>query len=235
MNAPFLPTVLLAGVAALDGAPIAQTMLSQPLIAGTILGLLWGDMQTALQVAIVLQVIAASTLPVGARTPEDYAVGGVVGVGLALALASRQPFIMARDACALVGVLGGLLAATGGVPLLKWQRRRNEARSRWCEEAIRGGDERALGKAHLAAIVLAFGVGVAWAGVCLAAGVVAFDDVIGRESLRLARAWSLAQPLWLGLGLAHVLNAFVQRRLARAAVFGAALIAAWLALIMGTP
>ena len=235
MKEAFVQTVLLGGVAALDAAPLAQTMLSQPLVIGTLLGWVWGDFPTALEVAVVLQVIAASTLPVGARTPEDYAIGGAVGVGLALALSSRQPFIMAREACALLGVLGGMLAATGGVPLLKWQRRRNEALSRWSEAAIRAGDERALGSAQLAGSALAFGVGVAYSAACLAVGVWALDGLVGRESLRLSRAWGLAQPLWIGLGLAHVLHAFVQRRLARAAVFGAALIAAWLALIMGTP
>ena len=56
-----------------------------------------------------------------------------------------------------------------------------------------------------------------------------------RHSLRLSRAWTLAQPLWLGLGLAQLLSAFLQRRLARAAVFGAALIGAWIALMVGTP
>jgi hypothetical protein len=55
------------------------------------------------------------------------------------------------------------------------------------------------------------------------------------DSLKLARAWRLAQPLWLGLGLAQILHAFVQRRLTRVAVFGAALIAAWLVLVVGSP
>ena len=55
------------------------------------------------------------------------------------------------------------------------------------------------------------------------------------ESLWLARAWRLAQPLWLGLGLAQLLHAFVQRRLSRVSVFGAALIAAWLANVVGAP
>ena len=55
------------------------------------------------------------------------------------------------------------------------------------------------------------------------------------ESLRLTHAWSVAEPLWLGLGLAQMLHAFVQRRLSRAALFGAALIASWLALMVGAP
>ena len=234
MNPQMLGTILLGGVAALDATPVAQTFLSQPLVTGTLLGALWGDWRTALQVAIVLQILAASTVPVGARTPEDYAVGGVVGVGVALALGAAQPFTIGKDACALLGVMSGLLTATLGAGLLKWQRRLNEGLSRWCEERLRLGDEGALGAAQRAAVVLAFAVGVAYCAVCLAAAVAGFQRLVTSESLWLAKAWRLAQPLWLGLGLAQLLHAFVQRRLSRIAVFGAALIAAWLMQIVGT-
>jgi mannose/fructose/N-acetylgalactosamine-specific phosphotransferase system component IIC len=228
-----LAVLLLAGIAALDAAPIAQTLLSQPLVTATILGAVWGDWHVALEVGIVLQILAASTLPVGSRTPEDYAVGGVVGVGVALALASLQPFAMARESAALLGVFAGMIAAAGGVPLLKWQRRLNEGLSRWCEARLRAGDEAALGHAQLAAIVLSFAVGVAWCALCLGLGVRFLGPLVGTQSLRLSRAWALAQPLWLGLGLAQLLHAFVQRRLTRAAAFGCAMVAAWLLLVVG--
>lgn len=232
MSAPWLWTVLLGGVAALDATPVGQTLLSQPLVTATALGLLWGDPGTALTVGIVLQLLAASTLPIGARTPEDYAVGGVVGVALALALAQLHPFPMAREAADLLGVLAGMVVATLGVPLTKWQRRRNEGLARWTELAVREGDERAPFHAHAAAVVLAFGVGVTFTAVSLALGLMLLSGLAERESLRLARAWGLAQPLWLGLGIAQMLFAFMQRRLARAAVFGASLILAWIWLVL---
>ena len=58
---------------------------------------------------------------------------------------------------------------------------------------------------------------------------------VERESLKLAGAWHLLQPLWLGFGLAQLLNAFVQKRLERAGIFAAALVAAWLVIVAGTP
>ena len=57
--------------------------------------------------------------------------------------------------------------------------------------------------------------------------------MVDTESLRLAKAWNLAQPLWLGLGLAQMLQSFVQRHLVRGALFGAALIASWIILMVG--
>jgi mannose/fructose/N-acetylgalactosamine-specific phosphotransferase system component IIC len=232
VSAPWLWTVLIGGVAALDATPVGQTLLSQPLVTATVLGILWGDPATALVVGIVLQLLAASTLPIGARTPEDYAIGGVVGTALALALARHHTFPMAREAADLLGVLVGMAVATLGVPLIKWQRRRNESLARWTEQAVREGDERAPAHAQGAAVVLAFGVGVTFTAVSLALGVALLSGLAERESLRLARAWGLAQPLWLGLGIAQMLFAFMQRRLARAAVFGTSLTLAWIWLLL---
>ena len=232
MNLPVFATLLLGGVAALDAIPVAQTLLSQPLVTATLLGVVWGQGRLALEVGVVLQILAASTLPVGARTPEDYAAGGVVGVGVALALAARQHFLMVEDAAALVGVFAGLVSATGGVGLLKWQRRRNEGLSRWCEAEVRRGEEGAVGTAQRAGVVLAFAVGVGYCAVCLALGTALLGPLVARHSLQLARAWTLARPLWIGLGLAQLLQAFVQRRLTRAALFATAVLGVWLVLMM---
>jgi mannose/fructose/N-acetylgalactosamine-specific phosphotransferase system component IIC len=233
VNAAVLGTVLLGGIAALDAVPLGQTMLSQPLVTAALVGALWGDWRTALEVGVVLQLLAASTLPVGSRTPEDYASGGVVGASLAMALAAHQPFAMARESSALLGALAGMLIAAAGVPLIKWQRRRNEGLSRWCEAELRRGRGGALASAQWAAVVFAFAVGAGFTAAGLGLGLWALAPLVAHESLRLARAWALAQPLWIGLGLAQLASAFIQRRLARAAVFGFGLIAAWLVLVVG--
>jgi mannose/fructose/N-acetylgalactosamine-specific phosphotransferase system component IIC len=234
--APILATLLLGGIAALDATPVAQTLFSQPLVTATLLGWWWGNLPLALEVGVVLQIIAASTLPVGARTPEDYATGGVIGAGVALALASQQPLrlVYGQDACAFAGASVGMIAAVGGIPLLKWQRRLHEGLARWCETELEGGSARALAQAQTAAVVLAFAVGVAYCALGLGAGWWALRGLVDRESLRFSHAWGAAQPLWLGFGLAQLLNAFVQRRMTRAAVFGAALIGAWLLLMIGS-
>ena len=232
MSLRVFATLLLGGVAVVDATPLAQTLLSQPLVTATLLGAVWGDWRVALEVGVVLQILAASTSPIGARTPEDYACGGVVGAGVALAIASGQHFLMLDDAAALLGVLAGLVTATLGVPLIKWQRRRNEGLSRWCEAEVRRGDEGAPGAAQRAGVVLAFAAGVGYCAVCLALGVWLLGPLAGRHSLRLARAWSLAQPLWIGLGLAQLLRAFVQRRLTRAVLFAMAMLATWLVLML---
>ena len=60
VNLQLLLTLLLAGIAALDATPVAQTLMSQPLITATLVGLLWGQWVLALKVGIVLQLFAAA-------------------------------------------------------------------------------------------------------------------------------------------------------------------------------
>ena len=234
MKGALLGTVIVGGLAALDATPVAQTLASQPLVTSTILGFLWGDWATALAVGTVLQILAASTLPIGARTPEDYAIGGVVGTGVALFLAAHAPFEHMRQASSLVGVMTGFTAASLSVPVIRWQRRLNEGLARWCESSLRSGHEAAIGQAQWAAVALAFALGLATCAVWLALANWG-APLVERESLRIAGAWHLLQPLWLGFGIAQLLHAFVQKRLERAGIFAAALVAAWLVIIAGNP
>ena len=232
VNPQLLLTLLLSGIAALDATPVAQTLMSQPLITATLVGLLWGQWVLALKVGIVLQLFAAGTMPVGSRTPEDYGTGGVIGASAAAMLAQLVPFSMAHEASALVGTLVGLFAALLGVPLIKWQRRRNEGLSRWCEAALTQGDLSAPGKASLAGVVMAFGIAVVFCAAFLALTAGLLAPLVQHHSMRLARAWTLAQPVWLGLGLALLLTAFIQRRFMRAALFGVGLVVGWILLLV---
>jgi mannose/fructose/N-acetylgalactosamine-specific phosphotransferase system component IIC len=227
-----LATVLLGGIAAVDATPFAQSMLSQPLVIASILGLVWGQWLLAVKVGVVLQLFAAGTMPVGSRTPEDYATGGVIGVGTAMVLSDTIPFSLAHEASALAGCIVGMAASMAGVPLVKWQRRHNEGLSRWCEQALRAGDRHALAKANAAGVVMAFGIGVVFCAAFLAVSAAAVAPVVRSRSIGMARAWGLAQPLWLGFGLAHLLTAFVQRRFMRAALFGVGLVVGWIILVL---
>jgi mannose/fructose/N-acetylgalactosamine-specific phosphotransferase system component IIC len=232
MSIELMGTLLIAGMAAVDTVPIGQWMLSQPLVTAALLGWLWHDIGVALAAGAVLQVLAAATLPLGARTPEDYAAGGVIGVSLALAASSGHPFATTQNAALLLGVVAGMLAALGGIPLMRWQRRRTEGLARWCEERLAAGDEGAALRASWAGVAVAFGVGVVYCALWLAIGVPLLGGWVHGESLRLARAWTMAQPLWMGFGIAQLLHSFLRHRPRRALLFAVALMGGWLVRIL---
>lgn len=111
----FLALSLIAGALAVDDRAGWQSLLAQPVFAAVIIGLWIGELQTAIIVGLVLELIWLSILPMRGQRRPDHIAGAVVGVGTACLLIkwtadSRFAFVAA------VGLLVGLLAGElGGV------------------------------------------------------------------------------------------------------------------------
>ena len=69
---------------ALESASFGQFGISNPLVAGTIVGLVMGDVKTGIEVAIPLQLIFMGAVGIGASTPPDAVLGTVLGTALAI-------------------------------------------------------------------------------------------------------------------------------------------------------
>jgi mannose/fructose/N-acetylgalactosamine-specific phosphotransferase system component IIC len=67
------------GLVALDKTEAFQSMFSQPLVAGAIVGLLLNDLPGGLFVGVLFQLVYFWVMPIGAATFPDPAVGSVVG------------------------------------------------------------------------------------------------------------------------------------------------------------
>lgn len=70
---------IFGGLVALDKTEAFQSMFSQPLVAGPIVGLLLNDLPGGLFVGILFQLVYLWVMPIGAPTFPDPAVGTVVG------------------------------------------------------------------------------------------------------------------------------------------------------------
>jgi len=79
-------TSLIVGLLGLDQTAVAQTLLSQPLIGGVILGWSAGDPGSGLLAGAFFQFLCLTDLPVGASIPPDTAMAGLVGVAAFLSL-----------------------------------------------------------------------------------------------------------------------------------------------------
>jgi PTS system mannose-specific IIC component len=90
----------------LDLASVAQIMIARPLVAGTLAGLIVGDISSGMMVGVVLELFAFEVLPVGASKYPDYGLGAVTGV----AAAAGAPVILGTG----VGVAVGLVVAQVG-------------------------------------------------------------------------------------------------------------------------
>jgi mannose/fructose/N-acetylgalactosamine-specific phosphotransferase system component IIC len=69
--------VLLGGLVALDETEAFQTMLSQPLIIGPLVGLCLSDLESGLRIGILLQLAYLWMMPIGTASLPDASVGSV--------------------------------------------------------------------------------------------------------------------------------------------------------------
>jgi PTS system mannose-specific IIC component len=210
-----LVLALVGGVAALDGTAVGQFMLSRPLVASTLGGIVAGDPAAGLLIGVVLEALHLAVLPVGAAT---YPESGPAGVAAGAAFAASP----GSYASLLAAVLFALAWETVGGKTVQWIRQYNV---RFDGVGAEGIDPGALERRQAAAIALDFARGALLT-------VVAVLILAGLASVvtlsRFPDAWAqLALGLAITAGAASALRLFGRSRW-RWFAAGAALGALWL-------
>lgn len=146
-----------------DLVSVPQMMIARPLVAGTVAGLLVGDVEMGLRVGVVLELFQFDVLPVGAVRYPEYGPATVAAVVLG----------HGTDGASAVGIAAGvglMLSILGGQSL-HWLRTANARAVRARSVELEAGDPRTLRRLHAggllrdvarAAVVTAVGLGFAW-------------------------------------------------------------------------
>ncbi len=128
---------VLGGALGLDTTAALQLMLSEPLVAGTLAGLVLGDPALGLALGAALQLVWSGALPVGAAPFPDSGPAAVGGVGGAFVL--TRAGVPAATAVA-AGLVVALCAGMAGQSLTTWLRRRNDGLAAIARRGPRRGD-----------------------------------------------------------------------------------------------
>lgn len=162
MSAATLVLLLVWGtLVGLDLVSVAQVMISRPLVAGTVAGLLVGDPEAGLRLGVVFELFQFDILPVGAARYPEYGPATVAAVAAAHALDGTAAWGIGAG----LGLVVGLFA--GGS--LHWLRAANARAVRRAAAALESGDVRRLGRLHAAGLAR----DLARAGVVTATGLAA--------------------------------------------------------------
>jgi mannose/fructose/N-acetylgalactosamine-specific phosphotransferase system component IIC len=210
--ATVLGTLAWGGLVAADTTAFLQLLVSQPIVAGFVTGVLWGRPEIGLEIGSILQLFACASLPLGGRTPEDFPAGTVVGVATAAALDHALPVASAQGSPLAYGLLVAFVVALAGRSLTAWQRRRNEGVARWCEAELAAGRLSALSRAQWVGVGTAFAIGVAWTAVALFAAVRGGEAIMRHQGVAFGQAWHVGSPLFWGFGAGLVTRNFVRGR-----------------------
>lgn len=117
-----LGLAILGAIILLDKYAIGEFGISQPLIAGTIIGALYGDVRTGIFIGALFQMIFLANLPIGRDVPPDAQAAGIAGCSSYFILRK----INQVEPNFIVVFFIGLLAAILGSMLDIYIRRTNE-------------------------------------------------------------------------------------------------------------
>ncbi len=157
---------VLGGAAFLDRTALVQTMMSRPLVSGTLAGFLAGAPGAGMACGALLELLWLFDLPVGTSVPPDESTAGVVGAAVAAVLVEGWGLAASAGAGVAAGVAAGILGGRADV----WVRRWNDGLVTRAREALAAGRVDGVGRFHWLGVLRFFGVGAAVSLVGVAAG-----------------------------------------------------------------
>lgn len=150
-----LNNLMLAGAAAaicgLDRTAALQIMISRPIVAGPLTGLLLGAPLTGLQVGALMELLWLGRLPMGAAIPPDDTQVAVGGTFLAVTMGSMTG--LAGLEFTLLSVLIALPLGKVGQFFDRLARHGNGRLSRQAEQALENGEMGCVGRLHLRGVL----------------------------------------------------------------------------------
>lgn len=143
-----LPIALLGALLGLDVVSFPQAMISRPIVAATLGGVLIGQAPAGLLIGVVLELIALDTLPFGASRYPEWGSAGVVGGALFAAQPPGMPGALP------VSLLAALLTASISGWSMVLLRRVIAARLERTRDLIEAGSRDALMSLHLSGMTM---------------------------------------------------------------------------------
>jgi mannose/fructose/N-acetylgalactosamine-specific phosphotransferase system component IIC len=119
----FIPVCLLGALISLDTVAVFQILISQPIVACSLIGWLSNDPMTGIHIGLMMQLVWISTLPVGAVTFPDGNLGAIVAAIIAVNSVEVLPGF--RSLVILISIILGLLMSFVGAHALNTVRTGN--------------------------------------------------------------------------------------------------------------
>jgi PTS system mannose-specific IIC component len=203
-----------AGLLGMDATAALQIMVSRPLVAGGVAGLLLGDSGTGLAAGSLVELLWMGGVPVGSLVPPDGTLAAFFAASAAVLLPRWMP-----DASQLSYVAAGSLGLLAAVPVAAlgakaeiFQRMLTDRLARRAEASVAQGRTRGIALALLGGLVLAFSRSFIMTALMVGLGVPALALLYGHlpSHALIALRWGY----WLAwlLGLAVAADYFWERR-----------------------
>lgn len=198
-----LPVLLMGFVVGVDTTAAFQIMISQPLVACTILGWMVGDPVTGALVGVVTQLLWMGKLPVGAAWFPAGNTGSLVAAALVLHFRNQTALDGIGVLLALSVIWGAVVAWLGG-QIIVIKRKIHTHWAAWFEVQAQKGNLRAYCRGYWLVILWNGLVSALTAGVFFIVGGIILSAIIPVLPAQIHRVGHVVPYLLLGVGLAQV-------------------------------
>jgi mannose/fructose/N-acetylgalactosamine-specific phosphotransferase system component IIC len=200
---------IFGGLAALDRTEAYQTMLSQPLVIGLIVGFLLRDVYTGIKIGILIQLLYLWVLPIGTAILPDPAIGGTVGTfGFIVLLRS---FPNRTDSVLFFTLLYTLAFTAFAGWTLIGQRELNLKLIQKADLYAETGEISKIDKLFLWGLLGSFGRGVILTGLGISGIFILLKPIIGFLTFLPEHYLTGLEIPILGFGIATMFHFFVKR------------------------
>jgi PTS system mannose-specific IIC component len=211
MDFPILPILVMGAIVGLDTTAAFQVMISQPLVACSLLGWMMGDPVMGWMVGMTTQLLWMGKLPVGAATFPDGNMGSLVAAGLGVIF--RNKFrLEGIGVLVALAVLWGLITAWIGGWVIVGQRKLHTRWVGWFDRQALDGNLRRYSLGYTLIIAWNGLVGAVEALVFFSLGYGILHFVIPLLPDSICRVGFVVPYLLLGIGLIQILVLFGLRR-----------------------
>lgn len=228
MTDPYILFCFLGGIIAIDSEAAWQVMISQPLVACPIAGMLFGNLEVGLMVGILMQLPFLVEIPAGGARQSFSNLGAFVGAGLAAELshvASALPNLSLVSA-----VTFAILISRIALPLVQVTRGVNLLLVKKAEAAIAAGRLRAVSIYQYLGVANAFVFGICFSAGFWVLGQYLLLPLVQSVSPALEQQISLVKTVLFGAGIGAMAWLFVNRSTLRFSILGA--VVGWVILLM---
>ena len=199
----------LGALLSLDATAVGQMLISQPLLACPIIGLVLGDLQTGLLVGTLLQLIWVGKLPVGGSNPSlGTALLGIFTVGLVIIYQGGGIQAGLIPVAVVLGVAIACLGQKGESALNRF----NNHLLHWAGRLIRQNKFRGLACINGLSLIIVFVFSFLLISVGTFLGLKVCSFLFGTFTPRFIRGLVLTERMLPILGLAVVFKLFVDRK-----------------------
>lgn len=200
---------LFGGIVAMDTTASWQVMISQPLVACSIIGLLFGNPQLGLLVGILLELPWLTEIPAGGTHISEGNLGSIVAAGLAIRLVEHE--INTENIVLIFSILWGILVTWIGEKLVESMRKTNVMFAYRADKAAAQANYKKITLLNIGGIGHALSLGTLLVAISYSIGTLILSKLVALVPPFFDQAFGYGKIGMLALGAGTMIGMFLRR------------------------